>query len=128
MEQEIDSCFNKCMVHGIQNVVVMSNRLIAEFHDTPGIFWITYPLNERICRKGVRVDSIENTNEDRFKYPYTDYVSEQYDYLPTYHCICQLRAMSCSHIMQKIQSYYESIDPKKKLVYFNDYDLIIAYP
>ncbi len=122
MEDEVEKCFERLQPQAFYNVIVMTNRISAEWCDHKSSH-LRYPemTHNSWVKQKVGVISLKHVVYQECGA--TQYLSEDFSIYPTFHCVYSFGSETRDRTKKDILEYYKSIDPKLKLVRYGDYDI-----
>ncbi len=128
MEEEVQKCFSIRPDFNL-NIIIMINRILVEWHNKYE-FYIMYPrthvldIEPTIMVETMNHQIYELCINNRFN---TTYVSEDYSLYASFCKIYSCHKGSLLQAKKDILDFYESVDPKKKLVKYEDWNIQIEY-
>ncbi len=125
MESEVEKCFSHLCLESKYNVIVMINRISAEWSTE-----LVHPRYPIYGWDGAFICKTETSSLKSIIYEVghlTTYLSDDFSIYPTFHCVYSFGPETRDKAKSDILEYYESIDPQRKMIKYNDYDLEFVY-
>ncbi len=131
MEKEVKHCISISKHLNDVNIIVMTTRILIEWCDSnEGYCWSIYPKYELkdvdLLLETNSLKSVIYTDNDH-KQIYNTHVSEDYSKYPTFHQVYSVSFGYYSQAKKDILTFYESTDPLKKLVKYEDWNIQFKY-